>query len=108
MPFGSPSPSTPSLENPTTCSPHSHDEACQEFTDLKLPLMIPQAIFHESINRILLEHRQFLHMIPFVDATHQNEMHLEFQEELNTLLGQALEAYPKGDITGIVSKYLDI
>ncbi|MBW0497195.1 hypothetical protein O181_036910 [Austropuccinia psidii MF-1] len=87
---------------PVSSSPHSHDEACQEYTDLQPTLMIPQAIVHESINRILLEHCQVLHMIPFVDAIHQNEMHWEFWEELNSLLGQALEAYPKEEITRIV------
>ncbi|MBW0588640.1 hypothetical protein O181_128355, partial [Austropuccinia psidii MF-1] len=92
-------------ENPT--SSHSHNDARQEFTDLRPTLMIPQAIVHESINRILLEHRRLLHMIPFVDATHRNEMHREFREELNSLLAQALEAYPKEDITGIVSKFLE-
>ncbi|MBW0520201.1 hypothetical protein O181_059916 [Austropuccinia psidii MF-1] len=86
---------------------HSNDEACQEFTNLRPTLMIPRAIVHESINRILLEHCRLLHMIPFMDATHQNEMHWEFREELNSLLAQALEAYPKEDITGIVSKYLE-
>ncbi|MBW0484005.1 hypothetical protein O181_023720 [Austropuccinia psidii MF-1] len=93
-------------KNPTASSPHSHDEAFQEFTNLKLTLMIPQAIIHKYINQILLEHRQLLHLIPFVDATHQNEMHREFWEELNTLLGQALEAYPKEDIIRIVSGFL--
>ncbi|MBW0532483.1 hypothetical protein O181_072198 [Austropuccinia psidii MF-1] len=92
---------------PVPSSPHSHDEAFQEFTNLRPTLMIPQAIVHESINKILLEHPQFLHMIPFVNATHQNEMHREFREELNSLLDQELEAYPKEDITGIVSKYPD-
>ncbi|MBW0506743.1 hypothetical protein O181_046458 [Austropuccinia psidii MF-1] len=48
MPVGSPPPSTPTLEippispeNPTASSPHSHDETCQEFTDLQPTLMIP-------------------------------------------------------------------
>ncbi|MBW0475075.1 hypothetical protein O181_014790 [Austropuccinia psidii MF-1] len=40
-----PSPSTPTLvpspENPTASSPHSHNEAHQEFTHLKPTLMIP-------------------------------------------------------------------
>ncbi|MBW0527138.1 hypothetical protein O181_066853 [Austropuccinia psidii MF-1] len=67
----------------------------------------PFAIIHKSINRILREHRRLLHMIPFVDATHRNEMHREFWEEPNSLLAQALEAYPKEDITGIVSKFLE-
>ncbi|MBW0531894.1 hypothetical protein O181_071609 [Austropuccinia psidii MF-1] len=44
-----------SPENPTASSPHSHDEARQEFTNLPLTLMIPKAIFHKSINQILLE-----------------------------------------------------
>ncbi|MBW0479294.1 hypothetical protein O181_019009 [Austropuccinia psidii MF-1] len=99
-------PATPTLviiiDNTPIGCPHSHNEACQEFTNLRPILMIPQAIFHKSINQILLEHCRLLHMIPFVDSTHQNEMHQEFQEEINTLLGQALEAYPKEDITGIV------
>ncbi|MBW0478773.1 hypothetical protein O181_018488 [Austropuccinia psidii MF-1] len=121
MPIGSPPcvppPSTPtpvpsqeippiSPENPTSYSPHSHNEALQEFTKLRPTLMIPQAIIYKSINPILLDHRQLLHMIPFVDATNRNEMHWEFWEELNSLLGQEVEAYPKEDITGIVSKYL--
>ncbi|MBW0548882.1 hypothetical protein O181_088597 [Austropuccinia psidii MF-1] len=100
MPVGSPSPLVPSF-------PHSHDDTHQEFTDLQPTLMIPQAIIHKSINQILLEHCGLLHMIPFVDATHRNEMHRELGEELNSLLYQALEAYPKEDITGIVSKYLE-
>ncbi|MBW0487940.1 hypothetical protein O181_027655 [Austropuccinia psidii MF-1] len=83
-------------------SSHSYNDACQEFNDLRPALRIPQAI-----NQTLLEHCRLLHMIPFVDATHQNQMHQEFQEELNSLLRQALEAYPKEDITGIVSKYLE-
>ncbi|MBW0557392.1 hypothetical protein O181_097107 [Austropuccinia psidii MF-1] len=113
-PFDSPSlhsypssfPSAP--KTPVPSPPHSHNEACQEFTELQPLLMIPQAIVHESINQILLQHHQLLHMIPFVNVTHRNEMHREFQEELNSLLAQSLEAYPKGDITGIVSKYLAI
>ncbi|MBW0529809.1 hypothetical protein O181_069524 [Austropuccinia psidii MF-1] len=103
-------PSTPtpalSLEIPTASSPHSQDEAQKEFTYLQTTLMIPQANVHDSINQILLEHCRFLHIIPFVDAAHQNEMHQGFQEELNSLLGQALEAYPKEDMTGIVSRFL--
>ncbi|MBW0529480.1 hypothetical protein O181_069195 [Austropuccinia psidii MF-1] len=67
-----PPPSTPtpvpSPENPTSYSPHSHNEAWQEFTDLRPTLMIPQAIVYKSINPILLDHCQLLHMIPFVDA----------------------------------------
>ncbi|MBW0482547.1 hypothetical protein O181_022262 [Austropuccinia psidii MF-1] len=68
-------PSTPTLEIPpivpeNPISPNSYDEACQEFTDVRPTLMIPQAIIHKSINQILLEHHQLLHMIPFVDATH--------------------------------------
>ncbi|MBW0548614.1 hypothetical protein O181_088329 [Austropuccinia psidii MF-1] len=67
IPIGSP----PSLEippiaakKPTASSPpapsypQSHDEAQQEFTNLRPTLMIPQAIFHESINRILLSQPQ--------------------------------------------------
>ncbi|MBW0561689.1 hypothetical protein O181_101404 [Austropuccinia psidii MF-1] len=94
-------------KNPTPSSPHFHDEAHQEFTDLQPTLMIPQAIVHKSINRILLEHHRLLHMIPLVDVPHQNQMHQEFGEELNSLLGQAVEAYPKEDISRIVSKYLN-
>ncbi|MBW0519909.1 hypothetical protein O181_059624 [Austropuccinia psidii MF-1] len=108
-----PPPSTPTQEippiapkNPTANSLNSNNEACQEFTDRQATLMIPQSIVNKSINQILLEHCQLLHMIPFVDVTHQNEMHQEFQEELNSLLGQALEAYSKEDIIRIVSKYL--
>ncbi|MBW0551816.1 hypothetical protein O181_091531 [Austropuccinia psidii MF-1] len=95
-------------ENPTASSPHSHNDTHQEFTDLRPALMIPRAIVHKSINQILLEHRRLLHMIPFVDAAHRNEMHWGLREELNSLLHQALEAYPKEDITRIVSKYLEI
>ncbi|MBW0480068.1 hypothetical protein O181_019783 [Austropuccinia psidii MF-1] len=80
-------------ETPASSSPHSHNEAFQEFANLQLTLMIPQEIVHDSIQVILLENRQFLHMIPFVDATHPSEMHQEFWEELNTLLGKELEAY---------------
>ncbi|MBW0489591.1 hypothetical protein O181_029306 [Austropuccinia psidii MF-1] len=75
-PIGSPPASTPSPEippiasmNPTASSSQSHNEAQKEFTDLFPTLMIPQAIVHESINRILLEHGQLLHMITFVDST---------------------------------------
>ncbi|MBW0492535.1 hypothetical protein O181_032250 [Austropuccinia psidii MF-1] len=93
--------------SPVPSSPHSDNDAHQEFTDLRPTLVIPQAIVHKSINQILLEHRFLLHMIPLVDATHQNEIHREFREELNSLLCQELEAYPKEDITGIVSKYLE-
>ncbi|MBW0554325.1 hypothetical protein O181_094040 [Austropuccinia psidii MF-1] len=113
MPIGSPtSPPSPCVTPPFSptlvpSSPHSHNDACQEFTNLQPTLMIPSAIVHKSINRILLEHFCLLHMIPFVDATHQIEMHWEFWEELNILLWQALEAYPKEDITRIVSKYLE-
>ncbi|MBW0499441.1 hypothetical protein O181_039156 [Austropuccinia psidii MF-1] len=99
-------PSTPTPEIPTTSSPHSHNEAGQEFTNLKPTLMIPQEIVHDIINQVLLEHCQLLHMIPVVDATHRNEMHQQFWEELNSLLGQVLEAYPKEDITRIVSRFL--
>ncbi|MBW0526116.1 hypothetical protein O181_065831 [Austropuccinia psidii MF-1] len=86
---------------------HSHNDPCQEFTDLQPTLLITQAIVHEAINRILLEHRRLLHMIPFADATHRNEMHWDLREELNSLLAQALQAYPKEDITGIISKFLE-
>ncbi|MBW0487139.1 hypothetical protein O181_026854 [Austropuccinia psidii MF-1] len=97
-------PSTPTpVPSPVQSPSHSHDDACQEFTNLRPTLMIPQAIIHESINQILLEHRCLLYMIPFVDATHRNEMHWDFREELNFLLAEALDAYPKEDITGIVS-----
>ncbi|MBW0516867.1 hypothetical protein O181_056582 [Austropuccinia psidii MF-1] len=53
MPGASSLPST--FKNPTASSPHSHDEDCQEFTNLQPTLIIPQAISHESINPILLE-----------------------------------------------------
>ncbi|MBW0466532.1 hypothetical protein O181_006247 [Austropuccinia psidii MF-1] len=63
-----PPPSTPtpvpSPEIPAASSPHSHDEAWQEFMDLRWTLMIPREIFHKSISQILLEHHQLLHMIP--------------------------------------------
>ncbi|MBW0567531.1 hypothetical protein O181_107246 [Austropuccinia psidii MF-1] len=39
MPVGSLPPSAP--KNPTNSSPHSHNDACQEFTDLRPTLMIP-------------------------------------------------------------------
>ncbi|MBW0557598.1 hypothetical protein O181_097313 [Austropuccinia psidii MF-1] len=93
----------PPVQSPS----HSHDDARHEFTDLRPTLMIPQAIVHKSINRILLEHCRLVHMIPFVDGTHRNEMHQEFQEELNSLLAQALEAYPKENITGVIFKFLE-
>ncbi|MBW0512346.1 hypothetical protein O181_052061 [Austropuccinia psidii MF-1] len=103
---------TQSMEEPfdpslVPSSPHSHNEAFQGFTDLQPTLMIPQAILHKSIKKIFSEHCRLLHMISFVDATHQNEMHQEFREELNSLLAQELEAYPKEDIPRIVSKYLE-
>ncbi|MBW0490043.1 hypothetical protein O181_029758 [Austropuccinia psidii MF-1] len=86
MPVASPLlPSAP--KSPNASSPHSHDKACQEHNDLQPTLMIPQAIIHKSINQILLEHCRLLHMVPFMDATHGNEMHWEFQEELNLILG---------------------
>ncbi|MBW0553677.1 hypothetical protein O181_093392 [Austropuccinia psidii MF-1] len=56
-------------KNPTASSlvvpssSHSYNDACQEFTDLRPTLMIPQAI-----NQILLEHCRLPHTIPFVDA----------------------------------------
>ncbi|MBW0525605.1 hypothetical protein O181_065320 [Austropuccinia psidii MF-1] len=115
MPVGSPSiptqvpsPVIPTAFSPVgTSSPHSHDEAQQEFTELLPALMIPRAIVHKEINQILFEHCQLLHMIPVVDVPHQNEMHREFCEELNYLFGQALEAYSKEEITGIVSRFLE-
>ncbi|MBW0497337.1 hypothetical protein O181_037052 [Austropuccinia psidii MF-1] len=64
-----PSPCVPP-PSPVPSSPHSHNEARKEFSDLRLTLMIPRALVHESINRILLEHCQLLHIIPFVDVTH--------------------------------------
>ncbi|MBW0578512.1 hypothetical protein O181_118227, partial [Austropuccinia psidii MF-1] len=66
-PFAHPTPphSVITINNMPIGSPHSHNDSCQEFTNLKPTLMIPR-----SINHILLEHRQLLHMIPFVDATH--------------------------------------
>ncbi|MBW0488150.1 hypothetical protein O181_027865 [Austropuccinia psidii MF-1] len=94
------------INNMPISSLHSHNEAWEEFTDFQPALMIPQAIVHDSINQILLEHCQLLHMIAFVDATYENELRWEFREELNYLLGQALEAYPEEDITGIVSSIL--
>ncbi|MBW0518597.1 hypothetical protein O181_058312 [Austropuccinia psidii MF-1] len=90
------------FDPPIASSPHSHSEAWQVFTDLRPT----RATVHKSINQILLENCQLVYMIPFVDAAHQNEMNREFWEELNSLLGQALEAYPKEDITGIVSSFL--
>ncbi|MBW0526465.1 hypothetical protein O181_066180 [Austropuccinia psidii MF-1] len=65
-PIGSPPPSTPTVvpateippiapKNSTPSSPHSHNGAHQEFINLKPTLLIPQEIFHDSINRILLE-----------------------------------------------------
>ncbi|MBW0503383.1 hypothetical protein O181_043098 [Austropuccinia psidii MF-1] len=96
----------PSPEIPTASSPHSNDEAWQEFTDFPPTLMIPPAMVHKSINQIFLEDCQLLHMIPFVDMAHQNDMHWEFQEEQNSLLGQALEPYPKQNITPIVPRFL--
>ncbi|MBW0485416.1 hypothetical protein O181_025131 [Austropuccinia psidii MF-1] len=87
-------------------SPQSENEAFQEFTNLKPTFVIPRAIVHKSINQILLEHCHLLQIIPFMDETHLNEMHQEFWEELNSICGQALEAYPKEDITGIVSRFL--
>ncbi|MBW0485529.1 hypothetical protein O181_025244 [Austropuccinia psidii MF-1] len=56
MPVGSPPPFLPWRSLPAPSYPHSHDEACQEFTDLQLTLIIPGAIFHNSIQGILLEH----------------------------------------------------
>ncbi|MBW0537802.1 hypothetical protein O181_077517 [Austropuccinia psidii MF-1] len=53
---------------PVISSPHSHDDACQDFTNLQPTLMIPLAIVHKSIIRILLENVCLLQMIPFVDA----------------------------------------
>ncbi|MBW0562051.1 hypothetical protein O181_101766 [Austropuccinia psidii MF-1] len=53
MPVGStpappvPPPSTPTPRTPVPSSPHSHDEACQEFTNLQPTLMTPQAIVHD-------------------------------------------------------------
>ncbi|MBW0537756.1 hypothetical protein O181_077471 [Austropuccinia psidii MF-1] len=78
------------LPPPVQRPSHSNDEALQEFTNLRPTLMIPRAIVHKSINQILLEHCHLLHMIPFVDATHQNEMHWEFWEEPNSHLSQEL------------------
>ncbi|MBW0561716.1 hypothetical protein O181_101431 [Austropuccinia psidii MF-1] len=101
-------PKNPNASSPPVQSPsHSHNNTRQEFTDLQPTLMIPQAIIHKSINQIFLEHRCLLHMIPFVDATRQNETHRESREELNSLLAQALESYPKEDIPRIVSKILE-
>ncbi|MBW0517068.1 hypothetical protein O181_056783 [Austropuccinia psidii MF-1] len=81
MPIGSPLPLPLRLRTPPVpSSSHSYDDACQEFTNLRPTLIIPQAIVQDAINQILLEHCHLLHMIPFVDATHQNEMHWEFLE----------------------------
>ncbi|MBW0533494.1 hypothetical protein O181_073209 [Austropuccinia psidii MF-1] len=82
-PVASKNATTPSPLVPS--SPHSNNESLQEFTNLQPMLMIPQVI-----NQILLEHFQLLHMIPFEDVAHQNEMHQEFPEELNSLLGNSL------------------
>ncbi|MBW0538676.1 hypothetical protein O181_078391 [Austropuccinia psidii MF-1] len=60
----------PRRSPPAPSSPHSHEEACQEFTDLEPTLMIPQAIIHKSINQILLENFQLLHITPFMDVAH--------------------------------------
>ncbi|MBW0528781.1 hypothetical protein O181_068496 [Austropuccinia psidii MF-1] len=95
-----PSPSSQPPEDVTTREPEPEVAPTQSMEE-------PFAAVHESINRILLQNHYFLHMIPFVDAAHRNEMHWEFWEELNSLLAQELEAYPKGDITGIVSKFLE-
>ncbi|MBW0560121.1 hypothetical protein O181_099836 [Austropuccinia psidii MF-1] len=99
-PVGSPLPLAPR-------SPHSHIDARQEAMALQPTLIILQEIIHKSINQILFEHCRFLHMIPFVDVTHKNDIHWGFREELNSLLGQELQAYPKQDITGIVSRFLE-
>ncbi|MBW0490065.1 hypothetical protein O181_029780 [Austropuccinia psidii MF-1] len=47
-----PSPERPLVtsSSPVHSSPHSHQEALQEFTNFQLTLMIPQTIFHKSIN----------------------------------------------------------
>ncbi|MBW0479068.1 hypothetical protein O181_018783 [Austropuccinia psidii MF-1] len=55
-----PPPSPPLLPQrslPTSFFPHSHNEAFQEFSNLKPTLMINQEIVHGSINGILLEYR---------------------------------------------------
>ncbi|MBW0539588.1 hypothetical protein O181_079303, partial [Austropuccinia psidii MF-1] len=67
MPVGS---SSVPPRTPVPSSPHSYDDACQEFTNLRPTLMIPRAIVHKAINQILLENGCLLHMIPFVDASH--------------------------------------
>ncbi|MBW0573523.1 hypothetical protein O181_113238, partial [Austropuccinia psidii MF-1] len=41
-----PNASSPPVQRPS----HSHDGARQEFTDLRLTLMVPQALVHQSIN----------------------------------------------------------
>ncbi|MBW0523464.1 hypothetical protein O181_063179, partial [Austropuccinia psidii MF-1] len=71
-PPSTPTPDLPPIaaENPIASPPvpsssHSYHHACQEFTDLQPITMISRAI-----NRILVEHRHLLHMIPFVDETH--------------------------------------
>ncbi|MBW0477868.1 hypothetical protein O181_017583 [Austropuccinia psidii MF-1] len=106
-PVRSPPPVSPSPEIPNPSSPHSHIEAWQELTDWQLNFMIPSAVFHESIKQILLKHCRLLQIIPFLEAANGNEMHQAFREELSSLLGQALEAYPKEDITGIVPIFLE-
>ncbi|MBW0521631.1 hypothetical protein O181_061346 [Austropuccinia psidii MF-1] len=77
-PPSTPTPDLPPIaaKKPTASSPpvpsssHSYNDARQEVMDLKPKLMIPQAIVHEAINQILLEHCRLLHIISFLDATH--------------------------------------
>ncbi|MBW0524999.1 hypothetical protein O181_064714 [Austropuccinia psidii MF-1] len=91
---------------PVQGTSQSHNEALEEFTNMKPTPMIPQAIFSKFINQVFLENNPFLHMIPFVNGTHQNEMHPEFYEDLNSLLGNVLEGYPKEVVTGTFLKFL--
>ncbi|MBW0542026.1 hypothetical protein O181_081741 [Austropuccinia psidii MF-1] len=67
---------------PAPSSPQSYNDAWQEFMDLQLTLMIPQAIVHKSINQILLEHHCLLQMIHFVDVTYKNEMYREWKDRV--------------------------
>ncbi|MBW0463486.1 hypothetical protein O181_003201 [Austropuccinia psidii MF-1] len=97
------------------CKPHEPEPEVALTQSMEEPFGIYQLTtnVNDSLSHCPQIHQQNLagaspiaHMIPFVDATHQNEMHLEFWEELNTLLGPALEAYPKEEITRIVSRFL--
>ncbi|MBW0514293.1 hypothetical protein O181_054008 [Austropuccinia psidii MF-1] len=88
-PIPGPSPSSKPPEDVSTCEPEPEVAQTQSMEESFVPprtpppppliptimlarnlptLMIPQAIVHESINQISLEHCHLLHMIPFVDA----------------------------------------